>query len=134
MSDYESETESSREVVPLTEVEFEGEFVTKMEGKLPQLMLHMNGGYPRGTHLRLEVEVRVKGVVYHETKADFVRQHSLVVESIALRSAYDPATAADTVGGSASGQALPSAEDADELGLKFGRTSDQWQSGPSVIV
>lgn len=110
---------------------FEGERVTEMEGKLPSITLEMPEGYPRGTHLRMMVEVRVRNVRYEEItkgphKGDLVRQHVFALEEVQLVSAFGPEQVRDDVGGSASAHPTPSQEESQELGVQFGRSSDQW--------
>ena len=86
--------------------EFEGEFVRAMEGKLPPLMLDMPEGYPRGTHLKMEVEVRVRNVSYLEDKrGDLTRQHTFALEEVRLVEAFDPAARPNNVGGNSAGDA-----------------------------
>lgn len=115
-------------VVPMPIAVFEGEFVTEMEGRLPAVIMEMPEGYARGTHLRLNLEVRVKNVRYEENrKGDLTRQHVFALESIHLATAFSPEDAADSVGGSASGRPEQTAEDAEALGgLTIGRTSEVW--------
>lgn len=92
--------EQPSELQPIPVAEFEGEFVRKFEGKLPQLALEMPVGYPRGTHLTMELEVRVRNVHYDEDRrGDLVRMHAFVLEEVKLRDAFDPATRPDNVGG-----------------------------------
>lgn len=110
---------------------FENEAVTEMEGRLPAVTIKMTDGYPRDTHLRLAIEVRIKSVRLEERGKEgleLVRQHVFAVESVEWAAAFDPADAVDSVGGSASVYALPSAERSAELGITFKRTSDQWGS------
>jgi hypothetical protein len=111
--------------------QFEGEFVTEMEGRLPAIVMEMPEGYPRGTHLRMNIEVRVKNVRYEENrKGDLVRQHVFALESVQLVSAFAAEEADDSVGGTASGKLVPGPEEAEELGgLALGRTADQWADG-----
>lgn len=86
--------------------EFEGEYVRQMEGKLPQLTLDMPEGYPRGTHLMLGVEVRVRNVRMEEDrKGDLTRQHIFALEEIKLLEAFDPAQRPTNVGGSSASDA-----------------------------
>lgn len=86
---------------------FEGEPVHQMEGKLPAITLEMPEGYARGTHLKMEVEVRVRNVRYEEIargpeKGDLVRQHVFALEEIKLLRAFGADEADPGVGGSAS--------------------------------
>lgn len=94
------------DVQPIPVMEFEGSFVRQMEGKLPQITLDMPEGYVRGTHLKLEVEVRVRHVHFDENKdGDLVRQHSFALEEVKLTDAFDPATRPNNVGGNSAGDA-----------------------------
>ena len=64
---------------------FEGDAVVDMEGRLPAITMEMPEGYARGTHLRLDIEVRVKNARYEENrKGDLVRQHVFALESVQL--------------------------------------------------
>ena len=92
---------------PIPVAQFEGEYVRQMEGRLPAITLEMPEGYARGTHLKMEVEVRVRNVRYEEIargpeKGDLVRQHVFALEEIKLLSAFDADQADPGVGGSAS--------------------------------
>lgn len=109
--------------------EFEGDLVTDMEGRIPALTLEMPEGYPRGTHVRMQVELRVKSVRYDENrKGDLVRVHVFALEEAQLVAAFNPADAASTVGGSASAHPQQTAAQAEELGVAFGRSSDTWDN------
>lgn len=91
--------------------EFEGEFIRSFEGKLPALTLDMPEGYRRGTHLKLEVEVRIRNVDFIEGKSrngergDLSRNHVFALEEIRLADAWDPATRPSNVGGNVAGSA-----------------------------
>lgn len=82
--------------------EFEGEFVRQHDGKMPAIVLDMPEGYPRGMHLVLEAEVRVRNIGYVEDKKtkDLTRHHELVLEEIRLKEAFDPAARPNVIGGS----------------------------------
>ena len=71
--------------LPMPVVNFEGEMVRLMMGKLPALTLEMDSGFPRGERLKLELEVRVRSVSVDEArgkhKGDLVRTHSFALES-----------------------------------------------------
>jgi hypothetical protein len=91
---------------PMPVMEFEGSFIRTMEGKLPQITLDMPEGYKRGTHLAMEVEVRVRNVFFNENKdGDLVRQHVFALEEIKLTDAWDPDTRPNNVGGNSAGDA-----------------------------
>jgi len=107
---------------------FEGAAITELEGRLPAFTVDLPEGYQRGTHLRFEVEVRVKSVRYEERGkgGDLARQHMFAVEAVSLKSAFQPEDAVDSVGGSASAHPTQTPEEAAELGLVIGRSSDQW--------
>lgn len=101
-------------VEPIPVAQFEGEFVTEMEAKLPAITLGLAEGYPRGTHLKLEVEVRVRNVRYEEIargehKGDLARVHVLALEQVQLLGAYTAQQLDPGVGGSASAAAYEGA-------------------------
>ena len=90
---------------PILVTEFEGEYVRVMEGKLPAITLEMPEGYARGTHLKMQVEVRVRNVRYEEIprgehKGDLVRQHIFALEEVVLTDALTAEQADPGVGGS----------------------------------
>lgn len=100
----------SDSVVPIAE--FEGEFVRSFEGRLPAIQLDMPEGYRRGTHLKLEVEVRVRNIGYDEQKSrskdipgDLSRIHTFALEEVKLVDAFDPANRPTNVGGNSAGDA-----------------------------
>lgn len=98
------ETDASPKAIPVAE--FEGEFVRNMEAKLPALKIGMPEGYQRGTHMILEVEVRVRNVGYNEDKdGDLTRLHTLALEQIKLTDVFDPANRPTNVGGNSAGDA-----------------------------
>jgi len=112
---------------------FEGEFISEMEGRLPAFTIDMPEGYTRGTHLRFNVEVRVKNVRYDETRrGDLIRQHIFAIEEVALVSAFSPEQDNTGVGGSASAQSVPTPDEQAEMGVHVGRTSDHWGQVISV--
>lgn len=99
------------EVKAIPVAQMDGEFIRVMEGKLPAITLEMAEGYPRNTHLKLEVEVRVRGFHYDEIsrgpqKGDLVRQHLFALEEVKLIGAYAPEELDPGVGGSASAAAI----------------------------
>lgn len=84
--------------------EFEGEMVRTMIGKLPALDLEMEYGYPRGTHLKFEVEVRVRNIAVNEIergkmKGELVREHKFAIEEVRFVGVYSPDQADQGVGG-----------------------------------
>lgn len=109
-SDLEPASSGDDDVTPVTPIfvtEFEGEYVRVMLGKLPAVELAMPEGYQRGTHLKLELEVRVRNVRYDEIrsgehKGELARHHVLVLEEAKLLGAYRPEDLDPGVGGSAS--------------------------------
>lgn len=87
---------------------FEGSVVAKHEGRIPAINIDMVEGYQRGTHLVLQVELRVRGVRMEEDKSgELVRTHLFALEEIVMVSSVTPqqAAAAARVGGSASQEA-----------------------------
>lgn len=101
--------EGEKPVEPILAQTFEGSVVTKMEGVLPMVTLDMPEGYPVGTHLRFEIEVRVANVRFEEGKgrhaADFSRKHVLVTEGVQLTAAFIPSELDSATIGSAAGAA-----------------------------
>lgn len=82
--------------------EFEGEFIRTMNGKLPALSLEMPVGYKRGTHLKLELEVRVRDVSVTADKNDeLTRVHVFSLEEVKLLGAYTADELDPGVGGNA---------------------------------
>lgn len=84
--------------------EFEGEYVRLMIGKLPGINLEMDYGYARGTHLKLELEVRVRSVNVDEiaagkNKGELVREHKFAIEEAKIIGAYTAEQADPGVGG-----------------------------------
>ena len=85
--------------------EFEGEYVRLMIGKLPAIDLEMDYGYARGTHLKLELEVRVRSVNVDEVtsgknKGDLKREHKFAIEEAKIIGAYTAEQLDEGVGGS----------------------------------
>lgn len=106
---------------PLVIDQFEGEFVRLMRGKIPAITLDMPEGFPRGTHVKLEIEARVRHVNYPEAtdkehKGELVREHSFVIEQVALAGALTAEQADPGVGGSASASAMLNVEEKDDFG------------------
>lgn len=129
-----AESESTEVAKSIPVMTFEGALVTEMEGRLPSVVMDMPEGYARGTHLRLNVEVRVKSIRYEENRqGDMVRQHVFALESVQLASAFAPEDADDQIGGSASAKPVPTPEETELLGIEIGRTADQW-SGTALDV
>lgn len=85
-------------------MEFEGQFVRNVEGRLPQINLEMAEGYVRGTHLVMRVELRVRNVRFEEDRrGDLTRQHLFALEEAKLLEAFDPVQRPTNVGGSLAG-------------------------------
>jgi len=118
--------EAPEPATPVVAATFEGDVITGQEGRLPAVSFEMPDSYTRGTILRMEVEVRVKNVRYEEgRRGDLVRQHVLVLESIALKAAFQSHEEV-SVGGSASATPDQTSEGAEEIGLEIGRTANLW--------
>lgn len=97
---------------------FEGEYVRVMRGKIPAIVLDMPEGFARGTHVKLAVEARVRNVGYLEAtdkdhKGELVREHSFVVEEVALLGSSSPQEADPGTGGSAG---APTVTEVDNIG------------------
>jgi hypothetical protein len=93
--------------VEIPVAEFEGEMVRLMHGKMPGITLEMDYGYKRDTHLKLEIEVRVRSVTVDEVrsggnKGDLVRIHEFAIEEAKILGAYTSEQLDEGVGGSAS--------------------------------
>lgn len=91
-------------VIPVAE--FEGEYVRTMIGKIPAINLEMEVGYARGTHLKVEIELRVKGARVDEyaagkRKGELFREHSFAIEDVKLVGVYTADEMDPGVGGSA---------------------------------
>lgn len=120
---YSGSVDNAREEPVRTLHEFEGDVVTGVTGKFPALSIDLVEGYTKGTHLRLEVEVRVKNVQYNEDRhGNTIRQHVFSIESAQVKSAFRPEDVRDDVGGSASAHPMPQPV----AGVALGRSSDTW--------
>lgn len=112
--------------------EFEGEYVRKMVGKIPQINMEMPVGYRRGTHLKLEIEVRVGNIAVNEgkgkEKGDLVREHTLHLEEVRLVGVYTAQELDPGVGGSASAAAIGSDDDPDQDPLPYGDGEEETQT------
>lgn len=109
---------------PIPVAEFEGQYIRAFEGKLPAITLDMPEGYARGTHLKMEVEVRIRSVRLEEIqrgadKGDLTRQHVFALEEVRLLGAYSPDEVDPGVGGSASVAAIGAEPEEDEEELVF---------------
>lgn len=94
-------TSSTPEELPI--VEFEGDLVRQMLGKIPGFEIEMPVGYKRGTHLKFELEVRIRNVAVNEDrKGELSRMHTFALEEIKLVGAYTADQLDPGVGGSAS--------------------------------
>lgn len=95
--------------------EFEGEMVRAMLGKIPAINMEMPVGYARGTHLKVELELRVRSVrVEEDRRGDLTREHIFALEEIKLVGAYTADDLDPGVGGSASASAAQDDDDSDE--------------------
>ena len=109
-------TDSDARPEPIIIAEFEGEYVRTMVGSLPAIALPMDVGYQRNTHLKMELELRVRNVRYEElTKAEekatgdvggMKRVHVFVLEEARIVEALTADQADEGVGGSAGGGQL----------------------------
>lgn len=98
--------DSDGHLKPMPIAEFEGEYVRTFEAKLPGITMDMAEGYMRGTHVVFEVESRVRHVGYNEDKnGDLTRVHTLTLEEVRLKEAFDPAHRPTNVGGNSAGDA-----------------------------
>lgn len=84
--------------------QFEGEYIRTMLCKIPAISIEMQAGYARGTHLKLEIELRVRHVAMNETRGGEVeRVHTMAYEDVKLIGAYMADEVSVGVGGNASG-------------------------------
>lgn len=133
VSDGELEHLPTTPTVPV--MVFEGAVVSKHEGRIPALTLDMADGYPRGSTLTLQIEVRVRGVRMDEDKhGDLTRHHVFALEEVALISSKTPTQAAEDsrVGGSASQSEADEQQPVDdeaEMGDEMDDEMDQWLQG-----
>lgn len=92
---------------------FEGAPIVDHVGRIPSVSVECPEAYARGTTLRLNVEVRVRGVRMEENKdGDIVRQVIFAVEDVSIDKVFTPEELSRMVlGGSAAGHliALPAA-------------------------
>lgn len=128
-----TETNSDARPEPLIIDQFEGEYVRIMRGKIPGLSIDMPEGFARGTHLKLEMEARIRNVSYLEAtdkehKGDLVREHQLVIEEVAIMGAMTAEEADPGVGGSAG---APRIEERDDFGPVV---QDCWYDASDLIV
>ncbi len=78
--------------------------VVAYEVQLPKLTVGAHEPYPYGHILKLEVEVRVRGVAFEEAKdGGLVRIHRLSIEDVEVVDAYPPSQDHGTVTGSLAG-------------------------------
>jgi len=106
VSEQTPDVQPGTELVPVqTSIEVpvaqtEGEFIRKMQGKIPSLTIDMPVGYKRGTYLELRVVMRVRGIAVDDVKVNRelvpTRIHTLVYEDVQLVAAHteDPTGAA----------------------------------------
>lgn len=90
-------------------VDFEGEMIRIMHGKIPALTLAMDYGYRRGTHVKLELELEVIGISVGEVKTnsknsehrkgDLIREHTFALREAKIVGVYSAEQADLGVGG-----------------------------------
>lgn len=109
--------------VELPVAEFEGETVRLMLGKIPKQNFQLEYGYQRGTHLKMELELRCRSVLVDEVssgehKGELYREHSFAVVEARIIAAYtqEEADALDPVGvgGGLAGPGEPEDQEMDE--------------------
>lgn len=93
MADQNLPERMSHRTLELPVAEFEGEVVRVMLGKIPALNLEMEFGYPRGTHLKLELEVRCRAVHVDEftagpNRGELYREHIFALEEAKIIGVY----------------------------------------------
>lgn len=78
------------EMVVVSE-DFDGTPIASIEARLPAFVVEMPQGYKRGTHLKLEIEYRVRSVRYEENrKGELTHQMVLAVEEVELKTIIRP--------------------------------------------
>ena len=102
--------------------EFEGEMVRLMIGKIPALNLEMEYGYARGTHLKLELEVRCRKVSVDEVssgehKGELFREHTFALEEARIVGVYTADEMDPGVGGGLAGPGEGETDDRPEGGV-----------------
>lgn len=124
------ETVLGSETTPMYVTMFEGAVVAEMEARLPAMTLALEESYTRGTHLRFEIEFRVKDVRHNENRdGDLVRHHALALETVTLRAAFQPEDRNEPVGGSAGSHPKQTEQEIADLGVEFRRSSETWGAG-----
>jgi hypothetical protein len=72
-------------------MDFDGSPITSVEAKLPTFIVELPQGYRRGTHLRMEMDFRIRSVRYEENrKGELVQQLILAVEEVELKKVITP--------------------------------------------
>lgn len=115
--------------------EFEGEMVRIMVGKIPAIALEMDYGYSRGTHLKLELEVRVRSVRVDEVnsgknKGDLFREHQFVIEEARILGAYTQEEMDPGVGGGLAAGAVDETDESSEGEADGGEHAGPDAEGP----
>jgi hypothetical protein len=71
--------------------DFDGTPIASIEARLPAFVVEMPQGYKRGTHLKMEIEFRVRSVRYEENrKGELTHQMVLAVEEVELKRIVSP--------------------------------------------
>lgn len=73
--------------------EFEGDEISEFYAQIPSTRLEGDVAYPRGTRIRMEIELRVSSVRHDENKrtGKLMRIHTLALEEARVLSAFTPA-------------------------------------------
>ena len=105
--------------IPVAKDPDTGELVRRMFGKLPSLLMEMETGYPRGAHLKVELEVRVRRAFTDEHvagphKGELYREHHFTIEQATIIGVYSADELDPGVGGGLAASNQPDDEETDD--------------------
>lgn len=117
--------------IPVAKDPDTGELVRRMFGKLPALLMEMETGYPRGAHLKMEVEVRVRRAFTDEHvagphKGELYREHHFTIEQATVIGVYSADEMDPGVGGGLAASNQEEQDDDEDPGAD-GPTDDDQQ-------
>lgn len=122
-------------VTPVPIATMEGETVRFMTGKFPAMTLPMDYGYPRGTHLKIEIVARVRKLSIDEIergpdKGQLIREHQFAIVEARIVGSYTEEQVDEQegsgVGGSAAADAPQQEEEEDGREDVPGGLAEQW--------
>lgn len=104
--------------------QFQGRDVLDNEAILQRIVVGTDRSFKLGEVLKLAIEVRVTAVAFEEDRdGRVVATHKFNVEDVEVLHEVDPATDMSTIGGDLSSSREQTTEEAEELGISFGRTA-----------